>query len=167
MLVGHDPFLLLQQPDVGVRRWRCHRCFCAGISAQPPGSRLRLFAEASGGIIYTTEPVPVRTTTFNFMDQAGFGVRFEESQARLAGGIPISAHFERWARETESRCEFQFRLRRPEFSPIGSISVRICLLADAVSGTTNVGCPALLRGCPVSQAVPGPGRLQSPVATRL
>jgi hypothetical protein len=38
--------------------------------------RSRVFAEASGGILYTNQPVPVRTTSFNFIDQAGFGVRF-------------------------------------------------------------------------------------------
>jgi hypothetical protein len=39
--------------------------------------RIRPFAEASGGVILTGQPVPVRTTSFNFIDQAGFGVRFE------------------------------------------------------------------------------------------
>ena len=49
--------------------------------------RIRPFAEASGGIIYTGQPVPARTTTFNFIDQAGFGVRFESTSTRswLAG----------------------------------------------------------------------------------
>jgi hypothetical protein len=43
--------------------------------AGSPGHPVRPFAEASGGIVYTSDPVPVRTTTFNFIDQAGFGVR--------------------------------------------------------------------------------------------
>jgi lipid A 3-O-deacylase PagL len=37
--------------------------------------RVGVFAEASGGILYTNKAVPARTTTFNFIDQAGFGVR--------------------------------------------------------------------------------------------
>ena len=37
--------------------------------------RLRPFAEASGGVIYTNQAVPVRTTNFNFIDRAGFGLR--------------------------------------------------------------------------------------------
>jgi hypothetical protein len=51
--------------------------------AELPGHRIRPFAEASGGIIYTNHPVPVRTTTFNFIDQAGFGLR-AETGSRLA-----------------------------------------------------------------------------------
>jgi lipid A 3-O-deacylase len=50
--------------------------------------RVRPFAEASGGIIYTSEPVPARaTTSLNFIDQAGFGLRFggRDKWAWLAG----------------------------------------------------------------------------------
>jgi hypothetical protein len=49
--------------------------------------RLQAFAELSGGILYTNHAVPVRTTDFNFIDQAGFGVRFATGQKRawLAG----------------------------------------------------------------------------------
>jgi len=55
--------------------------------AAPPTPRLRLFAEVSGGIIYTNQAVPVRTTSFNFIDQAGFGVRIASRARRqwLAG----------------------------------------------------------------------------------
>src|SRR5581483_12337809 len=35
--------------------------------------RVRLFAELSGGVVYTNQPI--RATSFNFIDQAGFGVR--------------------------------------------------------------------------------------------
>lgn len=49
----------------------------------PMGSRpVRLFAEASGGIVFTNVPVPVRTTTFNFIDQAGFGLRLGRNPRR-------------------------------------------------------------------------------------
>jgi hypothetical protein len=41
----------------------------------PVRGLLRVFAEASGGILYTNHPVPTRTTAFNFIDQAGFGLR--------------------------------------------------------------------------------------------
>src|SRR5262249_46173034 len=45
--------------------------------------RARVFAEGSGGIVYTGQPVPPRTTTtFNFIDQAGFGVRIAETPRR-------------------------------------------------------------------------------------
>jgi hypothetical protein len=39
------------------------------------GGPVRVFAEASGGVVYTRDAVPARTTTFNFIDQAGFGLR--------------------------------------------------------------------------------------------
>jgi hypothetical protein len=86
-LLEITPLLVVQQPahTFGLTasplhmRWN----FAAG------GARLmRVFAEASGGIVYTSQPVPVRaTTSFNFIDQAGFGVRIA-SRARhewLAG----------------------------------------------------------------------------------
>jgi lipid A 3-O-deacylase PagL len=44
--------------------------------------RMRWFGEVSGGILYTSQPVPVRTTAFNFIDQAGFGVRVEPGPNR-------------------------------------------------------------------------------------
>lgn len=49
--------------------------------------RMRVFAEASGGIVYTNHAVPAGTTAFNFIDQSGFGVRLETSAnlAWLAG----------------------------------------------------------------------------------
>ncbi|HTL04039.1 MAG TPA: acyloxyacyl hydrolase [Vicinamibacterales bacterium] len=63
-----------------------------GVTASPlhmrwnfasiPQHRVRPFAEASGGVILTTQPVPLGTTSFNFIDQAGFGVRFENGTRR-------------------------------------------------------------------------------------
>jgi hypothetical protein len=49
--------------------------------------RMRAFAEASGGIVYTNHGVPVGSMAFNFIEQAGFGVRVETSAKRawLAG----------------------------------------------------------------------------------
>lgn len=46
----------------------------------------RMFAEASGGMVYTNKAVPVRTTDFNFIDQAGFGLRFEAARHAWIGG---------------------------------------------------------------------------------
>ena len=78
LLVEISPLLLLHQPQ---------RTF--GLAASPlhmrwnfgpmRGHPLRVFAEASGGIVYTSRAVPVRTTAFNFIDQAGFGMRLERN----------------------------------------------------------------------------------------
>jgi hypothetical protein len=83
-LLEITPFLLVNQPS---------NVF--GLTASPlhmrwnfaPGHRLRPFAEVSGGIVYTNESVPVRTTRFNFIDQAGFGLRWQTGSrvALLAG----------------------------------------------------------------------------------
>jgi len=78
-LLEITPFLVLEQPT-----------HTFGLTVSPlhmrwnfaSTGRARAFAEASGGIIYTGQPVPVRTTTFNFIDQAGFGVRIADSARR-------------------------------------------------------------------------------------
>ena len=80
-LLEVTPLVVLQQPS---------RAF--GVTASPlhmrwnfgsiPQHRVRPFAEASGGVILTSQPVPVGTTSFNFIDQAGFGVRFENGTTR-------------------------------------------------------------------------------------
>ena len=36
-------------------------------------------ARSAAACLFTQAPVPVRTTTFNFLDQAGFGLRLHES----------------------------------------------------------------------------------------
>jgi hypothetical protein len=36
----------------------------------------------TGSLLFTTDPVPARTTTFNFRDEAGFGVRIAQNQRR-------------------------------------------------------------------------------------
>jgi lipid A 3-O-deacylase len=78
-LLEITPFLLLQQP-----------AHTFGLTVSPlhmrwnftSARRARIFGEASGGIIYTGQPVPARTTTFNFIDQAGFGVRIADTPRR-------------------------------------------------------------------------------------
>ena len=92
-LAGHFEFLVEITPLIIVHQ----PANTFGVTASPlhmrwnfgpvPNHRLRPFAEASGGIIYTGQPVPVRTTSFNFIDQAGFGLRFETGAKRawLAG----------------------------------------------------------------------------------
>jgi len=84
-LLEFSPFLVIAQPG---RTW--------GFTASPlhmrwnfaGRSNVRPFAEASGGIVYSGVPVPARATTqLNFIDQAGFGLRFGASPRRawLAG----------------------------------------------------------------------------------
>ena len=86
LLVDVTPFFQVRQPDL-VRGWSVAplfvRCNLPGIG----DAAVRVFAEVSGSVLFTSAPVPARTTTFNYMDQAGFGVRFEESRGRawLAG----------------------------------------------------------------------------------
>ena len=76
------PLLLLQQPQ---------RTF--GVAASPLHMRwnflpartrpVHLFAEASGGIFLTNKPVPLSSTRFNFIDQAGFGLRIGRHPTRI------------------------------------------------------------------------------------
>jgi hypothetical protein len=82
LLLEISPVVLAHQP---------HNAF--GLTASPLHMRWNLgpmrsypvhvFAEASGGIVYTNVPVPGRaTTTFNFIDQAGFGMRLGRNPRR-------------------------------------------------------------------------------------
>jgi hypothetical protein len=80
LLVDVTPFFHVRQPD-RVRGWSVAPLFVRW-NFPAIGDGARLFGEVSGSLLFTTAPVPVRTTTFNFMDQAGFGVRFEESRGR-------------------------------------------------------------------------------------
>ena len=79
LLVDVTPFFQVRQPDL-VRGWAVAPLFVRWNF--PPAGRARVFGEVSGSLLFTQAPVPVRTTTFNFMDQAGFGVRFEENRTR-------------------------------------------------------------------------------------
>jgi hypothetical protein len=81
LVLDVTPLVLIRQP-ASVRGWSVSPLFMRW-NFPPAGPRgPRLFAEASGGLLFTSEPVPVRTTSFNFIDQAGIGVRIEESTGR-------------------------------------------------------------------------------------
>lgn len=81
LLVDVAPFFHVRQPDL-VRGWSVAPLFVRWNFPAIGEGAARIFGEVSGSLLFTTAPVPVRTTTFNFMDQAGFGVRFEESRGR-------------------------------------------------------------------------------------
>ena len=81
LLVDVTPFFQVRQPDL-VRGWSVAPLFIRWNFPAIGEGAVRVFGEVSGSLLFTTAPVPVRTTTFNFMDQAGFGVRFEESRGR-------------------------------------------------------------------------------------
>ena len=86
LLVEATPFFTVRQPDL-VRGWSVAPLFLRW-NFPPVGPRAaRIFAEGSSSLLFTTQPVPVRTTSFNFMEQVGFGVRFAEGSRRawLAG----------------------------------------------------------------------------------
>jgi Lipid A 3-O-deacylase (PagL) len=82
-LVEMTPLVVIHQPAraFGLTASPLHmRWNFAPISRR----RFRAFAEASGGVVITNHPVPVRATTrFNFIDQAGFGVRFAAGARRV------------------------------------------------------------------------------------
>ena len=79
LLVDVTPFFQVRQPDL-VRGWSTAPLFIRWNF--PALGAARIYGEVSGSLLFTTAPVPVRTTTFNFMDQAGFGIRLEESPGR-------------------------------------------------------------------------------------
>lgn len=81
LLVDVTPFLHVRQPDL-VRGWSVAPLFVRWNFPAIGDGAARVFGEVSGSLLFTSAPVPVRTTTFNFMDQAGFGVRFEENRGR-------------------------------------------------------------------------------------
>lgn len=81
LLLDVTPFFQVRQPDL-VRGWSVAPLFVRWNFPAIGDGAARIFGEVSGSLLFTSAPVPVRTTTFNFMDQAGFGVRFEESRRR-------------------------------------------------------------------------------------
>jgi hypothetical protein len=81
MLVEVTPFFQVRQPDL-VRGWAVAPLFLRWNFPPIGDGVARVYAELSGSVLFTTAPVPARTTTFNFMDQAGFGIRFEENRRR-------------------------------------------------------------------------------------
>ena len=81
LLLDVTPLLLVRQPGV-VKGWSVSPLFMRWNFPAARDRGPRIFAEAAGGLLFTSEPVPARTTTFNFIDQAGFGVRIEDSAGR-------------------------------------------------------------------------------------
>jgi hypothetical protein len=81
MLVDVTPFFQVRQPDL-VRGWSVAPLFLRWNFPAIGDGAARAYGEVSGGLLFTTAPVPARTTTFNFMDQAGFGIRFAENRRR-------------------------------------------------------------------------------------
>jgi hypothetical protein len=81
LLVDVTPFFQVRQPDL-VRGWSVAPLFVRWNFPSIGRGAARIFGEVSGSLLFTTAPVPVGTTTFNFIDQAGFGVRFEERRGR-------------------------------------------------------------------------------------
>ena len=78
LILDVTPFFQVRQPEI-VRGASVSPLFVRW-NFPPSGARgPRIFAEVAGGLLFTSQPVPARTTTFNFIDQAGFGVRIEAS----------------------------------------------------------------------------------------
>ena len=75
------PVMTLRQPEhaFGVNASPLHMRW---NFAPRRSGRLRGFAEASGGVVYTNQAVPVHATAFNFIDQAGFGLRVKAGDKR-------------------------------------------------------------------------------------
>ena len=81
LLADATPFFQVRQPNL-VRGWSVAPLFVRWNFPAIGGGAARVFGEVSGSLLFTSAPVPARTTTFNFLDQAGFGVRFEQSRGR-------------------------------------------------------------------------------------
>lgn len=81
LIIDGTPFIHVRQPDT-VRGWSVSPLFIRWNFPRAGEHGARIFGEIAGGLLFTTQPVPVRTTTFNFIDQAGFGVRIEETARR-------------------------------------------------------------------------------------
>ena len=81
VILDVTPLFQVRQPDL-VSGWSVSPVFLRW-NFPPAGDRgPRIFAEIAGGLLFTSQPVPVRTTTFNFLDQAGFGVRVADGGRR-------------------------------------------------------------------------------------
>jgi len=81
LILDATPFFQVRQPDT-VRGWSVSPLFIRWNFPPAGDHGPRIFAELGGGLLFTSQPVPVRTTTFNFIDQAGFGVRIETGARR-------------------------------------------------------------------------------------
>jgi hypothetical protein len=86
LLFDASPFVHLEQGE-GVNGWSFSPLFLRWnfppIGPQGP----RIFSEGSAGMLFTSRPESVQGPTFRFIEQAGFGVRIEQtpSLAWLAG----------------------------------------------------------------------------------
>ena len=106
LLVDVTPFFQVRQPDL-VRGWSVSPLFVRWNFPATGDGAVRVFGEVQRQPAVYDGAGAVSTTTFNFMDQAGFGVRFEESRrAGVARWLPLSAHLEWRAGQAESRREF-------------------------------------------------------------
>ena len=76
-----SPFVHVDQ-GFGVNGWSLSPLFLRWnfppIGTQGP----RIFSEGSAGMLFTSKPETVPNPTFRFIEQAGFGVRFEETPRR-------------------------------------------------------------------------------------
>ena len=81
LIVDAAPFLQVRQPEM-VWGWAVSPLFVRWNFPPVGSDGPRIYGEFSGGLLFTQEPVPVRTTTFNFLDQAGFGLRIHETSRR-------------------------------------------------------------------------------------
>jgi hypothetical protein len=81
LILDAAPFLQVRQPQL-VWGWAVSPLFVRWNFPPAGVGGPRIYGEFSGGLLFTHEPVPTRTTTFNFLDQAGFGVRIHERRGR-------------------------------------------------------------------------------------
>lgn len=86
LLVDASPFVHVDQ-GFGVNGWSVSPLFLRW-NFPPLGSQgPRLFSEGSAGMLFTSRPESVEGPAFRFIEQAGFGVRIEDTPGRawLAG----------------------------------------------------------------------------------
>ena len=81
LLADVTPFFQVRQPDL-VRGWSLAPLFVRWNFPGIGDGAARVFGEVSGSMLFTRAPVPPGTTAFNFIDQAGFGVRFDGGHGR-------------------------------------------------------------------------------------
>jgi hypothetical protein len=82
LIVDVAPLMQIRQPDA-LSGWSVSPLFVRWNFPPAGEQRVRVFGEVAGALLFTTRPVPAPTTTrFNFLDQAGFGVRIEDTARR-------------------------------------------------------------------------------------
>jgi hypothetical protein len=82
LLFDASPFVHVRQ-SIGVNGWSFSPLFLRW-NFPPVGARgPRIFAEGSGGLLFTShQPESAQMPSFRFIEQAGFGVRIEETPGR-------------------------------------------------------------------------------------